>query len=108
MNEINTINVHELKNLLDNNSGLCVIDVREQYEWDRGHIPGVAHIPKDELINRISEQTSDTNQPIYLYCQAGVRSSIAAQWLVSAGYSRVYSVNGGFGEWELCAYPIIG
>lgn len=107
MTEYNTINVHELKNLLDSNSGLCVIDVREQYEWDHGHIPGVAHIPKDELITRISEQVSDKNQPIYLYCQAGVRSAMAAQWLVNAGYNKVFSVDGGFGEWASSAYPVI-
>lgn len=104
---IATVNVHELKNLLDSDPELCVIDVREHHEWNQNHIPGVAHIPKDELTARIVEQISDKNQPIYLYCQGGVRSYIAGQWLLAAGYNRVYSVNGGFGDWESSGYPVI-
>lgn len=104
---ISTINVHELKILLDNDPQQCVIDVREQHEWNHSHLPAVAHIPKDELISRIGEQTEDKNQPIYLYCQGGVRSYIAAQWLAATGYSKVYSVNGGISEWEAYGYPII-
>ena len=103
---IETINTHELKNLLDNEPHLCLIDVREQEEWDIAHIPGAVHIPKGELVAKIDAYMADKNHPIYLHCKGGVRSAIAAQWLMEMGYQHVYSVDGGISDWMINGYPL--
>ena len=102
-----TIDVHELKRLLDNDAHLCLIDVRELDEWEEVHIPNAIHIPKDELPHAITTRVPDRDQPIYLHCKAGVRSLNSAQQLMDVGYKHVYSVNGGIVEWANHHYPII-
>ncbi|STX52259.1 Rhodanese domain protein [Legionella busanensis] len=104
---IQTIDVHELKRLLDHNVKLCLIDVRTSEEWQEVHIPNAIHLPKDELINSIATHVPDLEQPIYLHCKAGIRSFDAAQKLQEMGYKHVYSVNGGIIDWIQHNYPII-
>jgi len=104
---IKTINVHELKHQLDVNTNLCLIDVREQEEWDMLHIPNACHIPKDSLPSCIESKVPNKNYPIYLHCKAGVRSLYAAQCLVDMGYQEVYSVDGGITEWSQSGYPVV-
>jgi rhodanese-related sulfurtransferase len=104
--EIATIDVHELKKRLDMNPALCLIDVREQDEWNEAHIPGATHIPKDELPAKIAATVADHHQPIYLHCKGGVRSAHAAVRLKEMGYKEVYSVTGGIAEWMCSGYPV--
>jgi rhodanese-related sulfurtransferase len=104
---IATIEVQELKQLLDADPNLCLIDVREVYEWQTGHIEGASLIPKEELTTRIESKISDRDHPIYLHCKGGVRSLYAAQCLMDMGFKNVYSVNGGILEWEGQGYPVV-
>jgi rhodanese-related sulfurtransferase len=104
--EIKTINVHELKNKMDVNSNLCLIDVREQEEWEEIRIPGALHIPKDSISIHIESHVNDKSLPIYLHCRGGVRSLYAAQSLLNLGYQEIYSVDGGIMEWAMFGYPV--
>lgn len=106
MTQIQTINVHELKNRMELNSNLCLIDVRELDEWQEIRIPGAIHIPKDDLSLQIEAQVSDKSVPIYLHCRGGVRSLYAAQNLLHLGYKEVYSIDGGIVEWAMYGYPV--
>ncbi|RUR12671.1 rhodanese-like domain-containing protein [Legionella sp. km772] len=107
MNEqIKTINAHELKNRMDNNPQLCLIDVRELEEWQEIRIPGALHLPKDEIALQIESYVTDKTQPIYLHCRGGVRSLYAAQCLLDIGYKEVYSIDGGIMEWAMFGYPV--
>ena len=103
---IKTIDVHELKNKIAQNPELCLIDVREQEEWQSVRIPNTIHIPKDDISVRISEEVPDKNHPIYLHCKGGVRSLYAAQCLMDLGYQEVYSIDGGIMEWAMFGYPV--
>lgn len=103
--KIKTINVHELKKKMDSTPGLCLIDVREQDEWQQGHIPKALHIPKDNILS-MTNQFPNKEQAIYLHCKGGVRSMYAAQCLMDIGYQEVYSVDGGIMEWVSFGYPI--
>jgi rhodanese-related sulfurtransferase len=105
MSEINTISVHELKKRLDTDANLCLIDVREDYEWQEIRIPGALHIPKNELPTRIEAQVPARAEPIYLHCRGGVRSLDAARSLLQLGYQEVYSIDGGISEWQGSGYP---
>nr|WP_231589586.1 rhodanese-like domain-containing protein [Bacillus sp. FJAT-27916] len=74
-----------------------LIDVREQNEFDGGHILGARNIPSTQLKMRMKELRKD--KPVYLYCQSGMRSTRAAQMLYKNGYRDLYQLDGGFKKW---------
>ncbi|WP_262365983.1 rhodanese-like domain-containing protein [Bacillus sp. E214] len=75
-----------------------LIDVREQKEFDGGHILGARNIPSTQLKMRMKELRKD--KPVYLYCQSGMRSTRAAQMLYKKGYRELYQLDGGFKQWK--------
>jgi molybdopterin/thiamine biosynthesis adenylyltransferase/rhodanese-related sulfurtransferase len=85
---------------------VLVVDVREQDEWDEGHIPGAVHIPRGNLESRIERAAPDPGRPIVLYCSAGNRSAFAARTLDELGYEDVSSLAGGFTDWKRNGFPV--
>src|SRR5947208_17141391 len=80
--------------------GAAWIDVREQDEWQEGHLPGAVHVPRGFLESRIEGVVADKSQPVILYCAAANRSAFAAKTLEELGYATVYSLAGGFTDWK--------
>jgi rhodanese-related sulfurtransferase len=81
-----------------------VIDVREQYEWDAGRIPGdVRHIVLERLSSEAS--TIDQGTPVVFQCRLGARSMMAAQAFRRAGY-EAYSLAGGLQAWHDAGLPL--
>ncbi len=74
-----------------------LIDVREQKEFEGGHILGARNIPLTQLKHRLVEIRQD--KPVYLYCQSGSRSARAASLLYKKGYKDLYQLKGGFKKW---------
>ncbi|MGE7675137.1 rhodanese-like domain-containing protein [Lysinibacillus sp. NPDC094403] len=74
-----------------------LIDVREQKEFDAGHILGARNVPSTTLRQRYKEIRPDL--PVYLYCQNTGRSSRAALYLKKRGYNQIYQLQGGFRTW---------
>ncbi|HJV32258.1 MAG TPA: rhodanese-like domain-containing protein [Bacillales bacterium] len=74
-----------------------LIDVREPNEFEAGHILGSRNIPMSQLKMRMKEIRSDL--PVYLYCQSGMRSGRAAQFLYRRGYKDLTHLQGGFKGW---------
>ncbi|MCY9545403.1 MULTISPECIES: rhodanese-like domain-containing protein [Lysinibacillus] len=74
-----------------------LIDVREQKEFDAGHILGARNVPSTTLRQRYKEIRPDL--PVYLYCQNTGRSSRAAMFLKKRGYNQIYQLQGGFRTW---------
>ncbi|MGC4376526.1 rhodanese-like domain-containing protein [Fictibacillus sp. Mic-4] len=74
-----------------------LIDVREPDEFKNGHILGARNIPLTQMRQRLGEIRND--QPIYLYCESGMRSARAAQFLKKKKYSQLYHLKGGFKKW---------
>ena len=89
----------EAKALMDSESGYIIIDAREQYEYDEGHIPGAILIPYGEIADRAEKELPDKDQLILVYCRSGRRSKIAAEELVKLGYTNVKEF-GGIIDWE--------
>ena len=89
----------EAKALMDSESGYIILDTREQYEYDKGHIPGAILIPYGEIADRAEKELPDKNQLILVYCRSGRRSKIAAEELVKLGYTNVKEF-GGIIDWE--------
>ncbi|HRP07544.1 MAG TPA: MBL fold metallo-hydrolase [Gemmatimonadales bacterium] len=78
--------------------GRRVIDLREQHEWDAGHIPGAVHHP----LGRIREELDalDRDTPVALHCQGGTRSAIGASALEAMGFTDVVDLGAGYGGWK--------
>jgi molybdopterin/thiamine biosynthesis adenylyltransferase/rhodanese-related sulfurtransferase len=83
-----------------------VVDVREQSEWDEGHIPGAVHVPRGSLESRIERLAPDPTRPVVLYCSVGNRSAFAAKTLAELGYEDVVSLAGGFTDWKRNGFPV--
>src|SRR3954464_10272633 len=76
--EISEIDAAGARELIDAGEPV-IVDVREQDEWDEGHIPGAVHIPRGHLEARIERAAPDAARPVLLYCSAGNRSVFAAK-----------------------------
>ena len=83
-----------------------IVDVREQDEWDEGHLPGAVHVPRGHLESRIERLAPDTARPVVVYCSAGNRSAFAAKTLTDLGYEDVVSLAGGFTDWKRNGFPV--
>jgi hydroxyacylglutathione hydrolase len=83
--------------------GALLVDVREQSEWDAGHVPGAVHIPYEQIRERTHELPLD--RPLVTYCASGVRSSLAASILQSGGRDAA-NVRGGFTAWRNAKLPV--
>jgi rhodanese-related sulfurtransferase len=77
-----------------------IVDVREDDEWNAHHIPGAIHIPPAQLTERLAELEPYKNSPVITQCRSGKRSAKAQLALMSAGFSKVYTMNGGIQAWD--------
>jgi rhodanese-related sulfurtransferase len=98
MSQFESISVTEVKR------DQPILDVREQDEWDAGHIENAVHIPLSELPQRISELDLDADYQVT--CLRGGRSAQAVQWLAGQGYS-VVNVDGGMAAWAEAGLPTV-
>lgn len=89
----------------DRNS-FVLIDVREPYEVENGIIPGAITIPRGFLELKINSVVPETDKEIVLYCAGGNRSALSAKALGDMGYQKVYSLKGGYGQWQRDGFPI--
>jgi rhodanese-related sulfurtransferase len=83
-----------------------LVDVREDSEWDKGHLPGAIHLGKGVIERDIENVIPDVNAEIVLYCGGGYRSALAADNLTRMGYTNVVSMDGGFRGWNEAGFPI--
>ncbi|MDQ4036738.1 MAG: molybdopterin-synthase adenylyltransferase MoeB [Chloroflexota bacterium] len=80
--------------------GFRVIDVREQSEWDAGHVAGATLLPLGEVPQRIVGVVPEKDAPLLLHCAVGGRSGRAAGWLSQMGYTNVVSLKAPIGQWK--------
>jgi len=83
-----------------------IVDVREQNEWDAGHIPGAELIPLGTVPSVATERLPKKDERIVLHCAAGVRSAVATYQLQQLGYTNVASMAGGFAAWREIGAPV--
>ncbi|MEA2386524.1 MAG: sulfur-carrier protein adenylyltransferase/sulfurtransferase, partial [Thermoleophilaceae bacterium] len=90
-----------------NGSAPLVIDVRENDEWDAGHVPWAKHVTRGHLETRIEGAAPDRSRRIVLYCASGNRSAFAAKTLTDLlGYENVASMRGGYTLWKDRGYDV--
>jgi len=99
-------NVKEVKQRLDRGERFHLVDVREESEWNKGHLPGAIHIGKGIIERDIERTIPDPSSEIILYCGGGFRSALAADSLQKMGYTNVISMDGGFTGWSNAGFPL--
>jgi hydroxyacylglutathione hydrolase len=88
----------------ENIDNFQLLDVREQWEWDEGHLEGSVHIPLQELPTRLGEL--DPGKPLLAICHVGQRSALAAQFLGRNGFDA-HNLEGGVAEWAQKGLPLV-
>lgn len=92
------ISQEQAKEMMAQDDGHVVVDVRRQDEYEEGHIPGAILIPNESITTEMPEELPDRNQIILIYCRSGNRSKEAAKKLFDMGYTNVYEF-GGILDW---------
>lgn len=99
--------VDEVKNRLDRGDKFMLVDVREESEFAKDHLPGAVHLGKGVIERDIEARVPDPKAELVLYCGGGFRSALAADNLQRMGYSNVISMDGGIREWRERNYPLV-
>ena len=103
---IKETNVDEIKERLDNGEKFLLIDVREESEFAKDHLPGAIHLGKGIIERDIESRVPDLNTELVLYCGGGFRSAMAADNLQKMGYTNVLSMDGGIRVWREKGLPL--
>ena len=99
-------NVDGVKEKIDAGEKFALIDVREESEFAKDHLPGAIHLGRGVIERDIEARMPDLNAPMILYCGGGFRSALAADNLQKMGYTNVISMDGGIREWREKNYPL--
>jgi molybdopterin/thiamine biosynthesis adenylyltransferase/rhodanese-related sulfurtransferase len=102
--EIDQVSSPEVHDRVGSGDLPVLLYVREQDEWQEGHLPGAVHIPRGNLESRIEALVPDKEREIVIYCASGARSAFAAKSLEELGYAHVSSMSGGFTDWKRNGY----
>src|SRR5919201_6981966 len=103
---VREVTVDDVKARLDRGEEFHLVDVREESEWARDHLPGAVHLGKGVLERDVEERIPDPGADIVLYCGGGFRSALAADNLCKMGYTNVASMDGGIRGWREKGYPL--
>lgn len=97
------ISVAQAKEMMDAGE-VTVIDVREPWEYERGHVPGAKLVPLAKIIANPRENVQVDN--VVFVCEVGQRSAVAAEFAASLGRQNLYNLEGGTSEWRKQGMPV--
>jgi rhodanese-related sulfurtransferase len=103
---IQETNVDEVKRKLDGGEKFVLVDVREESEFAKDHLPGAIHLGKGVIERDVEIRVPDLNAPMVLYCGGGFRSALAGDNLRKMGYTNVLSMDGGIRAWREKGFPL--
>jgi rhodanese-related sulfurtransferase len=98
--------VDQVKARLDRGEKFLLVDVREESEFAKDHLPGAIHLGKGVIERDVEVRVPEFNAPVVLYCGGGYRSALAADNLQKMGYTNVISMDGGIRVWREKGYPL--
>jgi rhodanese-related sulfurtransferase len=104
--QVKEVDINYVKTKLDTQKNLVLIDVREDHEWQQGHIPTAIHLARGIIERDIETVIPEKGAQIVLYCGGGFRSILSAYSLQKMGYSNIYSMEGGIRDWLNAGYNI--
>ena len=103
---VREVSINDVKARLDRGDKLLLVDVREESEYAKDHLPGAIHLGKGIIERDIEERVPELNAPLVLYCGGGYRSALAADNLQKMGYTNVLSMDGGIRGWREKGFPL--
>jgi rhodanese-related sulfurtransferase len=103
---VRATSVDEVKSKLDHGEKFMLVDVREESEFAKDHLPGAVHLGKGVIERDIEVRVPKLDTPLVLYCGGGFRSALAADNLQKMGYTNVISMDGGIRDWREKGYPL--
>jgi len=103
---IREISPEEVRQRIADGEKMILVDVREDNEWEKGHIQNAVHLGRGIIERDIISSVPDKGNEIILYCGGGYRSALAADNLQKMGYTRVLSMSGGWRRWNELGYPM--
>jgi rhodanese-related sulfurtransferase len=103
---IREVTSDEVKTRLDRGEKFLLVDVREESEYAKDHLPGSIHLGRGILERDIEERVADLDSDMVLYCGGGFRSALAADNLQKMGYRNVSSMDGGIRGWREKGFPL--
>jgi len=98
-------NVADVKRRIESGETFLLVDVREDSEWAKGHLPGAVHMGRGVIERDIEASVPETGTKIVLYCGGGFRSALVADNLQRMGYTNVESMDGGWRGWNEAGLP---
>ncbi|MFC1910079.1 rhodanese-like domain-containing protein [Chloroflexota bacterium] len=98
------LSVHHLKDMVDREEDLLVLDTREHNEFASGHVQGAINIYVGHLEREISRVPDD--KPVAVFCTVGNRASMGASILLRTGHKKVYTVLGSVKAWVAAGFPV--
>ena len=99
-------NVDEVKKRMDRGDKFLLVDVREDSEYAKDHLPGAIHLGKGVIERDVEARVPDLKTEMVLYCGGGFRSALAADNLQKMGYTNVISMHGGIRGWREKGFPL--
>lgn len=103
---IRETDVDAVKTRMDRGDRFLLVDVREESEFAKDHLPGAIHLGKGVIERDIEARVPELNKEMILYCGGGFRSALAADNLQKMGYTNVISMDGGIRGWREKGYPL--
>ena len=97
MEQFEEIDTQKAKEMIDQ-GGITIVDVRDGGSFEEGHIEGAVSVGDTNIEEFVN--STDKNKPVLCYCFMGFSSQNAAQFFIEQGFENVYSMTGGFTEWE--------
>jgi rhodanese-related sulfurtransferase len=97
--------VADVNRRLASGEKFLLVDVREDHEWARGHLPGAVHMGRGIIERDVETSVPDASTRMVLYCGGGFRSALVADNLQKMGYSNVESMDGGWRGWTEAGLP---
>lgn len=104
---IREVTIQEIKEKIAGGDPFYLVDVREESEWAKDHLPHAVHLGKGIIERDIENAIPDVEAEIALYCGSGFRSALAAENLQRMGYKNVSSVSGGIRAWREAGYELV-
>jgi rhodanese-related sulfurtransferase len=103
---VREVSIDQVKARLDRGEEFLLVDVREESEYAKDHLPGAIHLGKGIIERDIEERVNQLDAPLVLYCGGGYRSALAADNLQKMGYTNVLSMDGGIRGWREKRFPL--
>lgn len=103
---VRELNIDEYKQLQASGEPHILVDVREDNEWNSGHVQGARHLSKGIIERDIETVVPEKETKLVLYCGGGFRSALAGDALRQMGYANVYSLDGGWRALQASGVPL--